>query len=132
MGRKSRGQKSSPTRNNARQPKNQGRRQMLLWSGGAFLTLAGLGGYFLSSLGIGSEEQSVTVNRPLVDYIHYQLKEQRPTLSPRFFRGKAAEAYQVAQEIPKVLDQLYCYCRCKENFGHKSLLTCYVDKHASL
>jgi hypothetical protein len=29
-----------------------------------------------------------------------------------------------------LLDSLYCYCNCKKNFGHKSLLSCYVDTHA--
>jgi hypothetical protein len=61
----------------------------------------------------------------------YQLKETRPTLSPALFKGKIAWAYQVALEIPKVLDQLYCYCKCDENFGHRSLLSCYVGQHGA-
>ncbi len=61
----------------------------------------------------------------------YKLRETRPTLSPALFVGRAAEAYRVAKKIPEVLDHLYCYCRCAENFGHKSLLSCYADKHAS-
>ncbi|HHL39131.1 MAG TPA: hypothetical protein ENJ37_01355 [Deltaproteobacteria bacterium] len=56
--------------------------------------------------------------------------ETRETLSPAYFTGKAARAYQIAKEIPDVLDSIYCYCDCKPNFGHKSLLTCYVDQHA--
>ena len=59
------------------------------------------------------------------------LQENRPTLSPAMFSGKVRKAYEIAREIPEVLDQLYCYCRCRENFGHKNLLTCYVDTHAS-
>lgn len=61
----------------------------------------------------------------------YKFRETRPTLSPALFVGDVAQAYQAAKDIPEVLDQLYCYCRCAENFGHKSLLSCYVDKHAS-
>lgn len=57
--------------------------------------------------------------------------ETRRTLPPALFMGKAAAAYGVAKRIPALLDQLYCYCRCKENFGHKSLLSCYADRHAS-
>ena len=60
-----------------------------------------------------------------------RLRETRPILSPDRFVGKAARAYQIAREIPEVLDKLYCYCRCRENFGHKNLLSCYVDNHAS-
>ena len=60
-----------------------------------------------------------------------RLRETRPTLSPQRFLGKVAEAYQIARDIPEVLDGLYCYCRCRENFGHKNLLSCYVGTHAS-
>ena len=59
------------------------------------------------------------------------LQETRPTLPPSLFSGKVREAYAIARDIPEVLDQLYCYCRCRENFGHKNLLSCYVDNHAS-
>jgi hypothetical protein len=59
------------------------------------------------------------------------LQENRPTLSPARFSGKVRRAYEIAREIPEVLDQLYCYCHCRENFGHKNLLSCYVDTHAS-
>ncbi len=56
--------------------------------------------------------------------------ETRATLSPARFTGSAARAYRVAREIPEVLDGLHCYCECKKHHGHKSLLTCYVDRHA--
>ncbi len=56
--------------------------------------------------------------------------ETRATLSPAYFTGPAAQAYRVAREIPEVIDSLHCYCECKKNYGHKSLLTCYVDRHA--
>ncbi len=59
------------------------------------------------------------------------LRETRQTLSPQRFKGKARKAYEIARAIPEVLDRLYCYCRCKENFNHKNLLSCYVDTHAS-
>ncbi len=57
--------------------------------------------------------------------------EDRPTLSPAYFVGKQARSYRIAKEIPEIIDSLYCYCDCKKHFGHKSLLTCYVDLHAS-
>ena len=59
------------------------------------------------------------------------LRENRPTLSPQRFTGKVRRAYEVARAIPEVLDRLYCYCRCRENSGHKNLLSCYVGTHAS-
>jgi len=59
------------------------------------------------------------------------LMEKKPTLSPDLFFGSVRKAYTIAREIPEILDQLYCYCRCRENFNHLTLLTCYTDKHAS-
>ena len=59
------------------------------------------------------------------------LREKSPTLSPQRFTGKVRRAYEVARAIPEVLDRLYCYCRCRENSGHKNLLSCYVGTHAS-
>lgn len=53
------------------------------------------------------------------------------TLSPALFVGKVAAAYQVAREIPETLAQIYCYCRCDQSAGHRSLLDCYTDPHAA-
>lgn len=57
--------------------------------------------------------------------------ERRPTLAPVLFTGVVAQAYQVAREIPQILDQLYCWCKCIENSGHKSNLSCFVDSHGA-
>ena len=59
------------------------------------------------------------------------LIETRPILTDAVFTGKVAEAYRIAAEIPKVLDSLFCYCYCKKNHDHKTLLTCYTNKHGS-
>lgn len=58
--------------------------------------------------------------------------ETRETLSPSLFADAfVADTYQVAKDIPHVLDSLKCYCNCeKPPFYHKSLLSCYVDRHA--
>jgi hypothetical protein len=58
-------------------------------------------------------------------------RETRATLDPASYTGKAAAAYQVAREIPDVLDQLQCYCACRSQYGHVSLLSCYADGHGS-
>ena len=57
--------------------------------------------------------------------------ETRPTLSPVAFIGNVARAYNVARKNRELLDSMYCYCNCKVNFGHKSLLSCFADKHAA-
>jgi hypothetical protein len=56
--------------------------------------------------------------------------ETRATLSPVPFIGETAQAYQLAKDNSELLDSMFCYCNCKKNYGHKSLLSCYVDKHA--
>ncbi len=57
--------------------------------------------------------------------------EHRSALPASLFVGRVKAAYASAQAIPAVLDQLYCYCHCRENIGHKSLLSCYADTHAA-
>ena len=56
--------------------------------------------------------------------------ETRATLSPVLFVGNVARAYSVARENRELLDSIYCYCNCKKTIGHKSLLSCFTDKHA--
>lgn len=55
----------------------------------------------------------------------------RPTLEPERFTGVARDAYRAAKQIPVTIAQLPCYCHCDEGFGHKSLLSCFEDDHAS-
>ncbi len=59
------------------------------------------------------------------------LLETRPILNHKMFSGKAAVAYKIAAEIPKVIDSQFCYCYCKRDHGHKTLLTCYTNTHGS-
>ena len=86
------------------------------------------GGYFLYQK---KEPLKPSPERTQVKKENVRLRETRPTLSPQKFQGKVAKAYQIARDIPEVLDGLYCYCRCRENNGHKNLLSCYVGLHAS-
>jgi hypothetical protein len=61
--------------------------------------------------------------------------EIRATLDPsQFADPRIRKAYQIAKDIPWVLDSIYSYCLCKESpaFRHKSLLSCYVDDHAAV
>ena len=53
-------------------------------------------------------------------------------MSPALFTdGKARAAYQVAKDIPEVLEQLPCFCGCMMNFSHKNNLFCFKDQHGS-
>ena len=44
---------------------------------------------------------------------------------------RIAQVYEVAAEIPHVLDGLYCHCDCSKHSGHRSLLTCFEDDHGA-
>lgn len=61
----------------------------------------------------------------------YVRRETKPTLSPVLFVGQTERAYQVAQDISDVIDQLYCYCECDKHSGHLTLLSCFTDNHAA-
>jgi len=53
-------------------------------------------------------------------------------LSPTIFGDeKTRAAYQVAKDIPEVLEQLPCFCGCMTSFGHKNNLFCFKDQHGS-
>jgi hypothetical protein len=54
------------------------------------------------------------------------------TLDPKQFAdAETQNIYALAAQEKLVLYQLPCYCRCDKEVGHKSLLDCYVDDHAS-
>jgi len=58
-------------------------------------------------------------------------RRPRPTtLSPALFEGKTARAYQVAQEVPELIERMSCYCGCNKSHNHQNNLDCYVDRHA--
>ena len=44
---------------------------------------------------------------------------------------QAIQAYQMARAISQTLDGIYCHCHCKEEMGHRSLLTCFQSPHGS-
>jgi len=99
---------------------------LLAMIAGGILVIAGV--FFLYQ---GEKPSAQSPELTDVQRANLNLRESRPTLSPQQFSGKVQKAYTIARMIPEVLDRLYCYCRCRENFGHKNLLTCYVDTHAS-
>jgi len=61
-----------------------------------------------------------------------QLSRSDDVLSPSIFDdSKTRAAYQVAKDIPEVLEQLPCFCGCMSHFGHKNNLFCFKDQHGS-
>jgi hypothetical protein len=107
-------------------PKKRSKYPLLALIAGGVLVLGGA--YFLYP---GEKPPTQSTQLTEMKKANINLRENRPTLSPQRFSGKVRKAYEIARAIPEVLDRLYCYCRCRENFDHKNLLSCYVDTHAS-
>ena len=132
MGKKKKKNKHGPKKNSTQQKhtapasKKMSKYPFFAMIAGGVLVLAGV--FFLYQ---GEKPSAQSPELTDVQRANLNLRENRPTLSPQQFSGKVQKAYTIARMIPEVLDRLYCYCRCRENFGHKNLLTCYVDTHAS-
>jgi Protein of unknown function with PCYCGC motif len=50
---------------------------------------------------------------------------------PSFHYAWQKQVYQMAVQIPAVLHQLPCYCRCDRALGHNSLHSCYENTHGA-
>lgn len=48
----------------------------------------------------------------------------------QFVRPKVRRAYEIATEIPEVLNKLYCWCGCENRGVHRSNLGCFEDRMA--
>jgi hypothetical protein len=119
MGKKGRGAGQGPSRGG-------GKKLVALLLALVVAALAGY--YFLGPEGPGEPGGEGQLEQSL------RRGETRPTLEPGLFRNPTIrKAYQVAKDIPWVLDSIYCFCFCEESpaFRHKSLLSCYVDGHAA-
>jgi cytoskeletal protein RodZ len=106
-------------------PKKRSKYPLIALAVGVALLISGV--YFFYQKG---KSQNPSLENAKLKKENVDLREKRSTLSPQSFTGKIRRAYEVARSIPEVLDRLYCYCRCRENHGHKNLLSCYVDTHA--
>jgi hypothetical protein len=85
----------------------------------AVAIIAGFGWYSLRGM---SNETETSV----------QVSKSDGVLSPTIFDdAKTRAAYQVAKDIPEVLEQLPCFCGCMSHFGHKNNLFCFKDQHGS-
>ena len=98
----------------------------------AVLILVAVGVYAFQKSGIGSN----ATNGPRVGFDPAKSAlvkggESRPTLNPARFVGQTAAAYKLAGENRELLDNMYCYCYCAMSIGHKSLLSCFADTHAT-
>lgn len=51
---------------------------------------------------------------------------------PFFQQPWQVAVYKEAAQIPRVLYQLPCYCRCDRALGHKSLHSCFEGTHGAI
>jgi hypothetical protein len=61
-----------------------------------------------------------------------KLLQQADRSGVYFTRPFQQTAYRMADEIPEILYQLPCYCRCDRAMGHKSLHSCFEGSHAAV
>jgi len=59
-------------------------------------------------------------------------KETRPVLDPSMFTGRIRAAYTAARKYRDVINEVFCYCYCDQPpFNHKTLLSCFTEKHGA-
>ncbi|MBI4463747.1 MAG: hypothetical protein HY647_03485 [Acidobacteria bacterium] len=82
----------------------------------------------------GSSDPGSVSGSPLLQnrlVLPAQPRSIRPViLSPNSFSDPDVQrAYQVAKEVPEVLEHMACYCGCYGNSGHRNNLDCFHDEH---
>lgn len=87
--------------------------------------------YFNSSDSIGVAANYPRTYKEYKNNPDWKGGESEQIVPTFYFTGMARRAYAAAVAIPDVLDHLYCYCYCAENYGHKSLRTCFTDGHGA-
>jgi hypothetical protein len=58
----------------------------------------------------------------------------KTVLDPSGFSGKVMQAYQIAKDNPRLLQQFDCYCGCENPMHspyHTSLFECFTDTHGA-
>jgi len=98
----------------------------------AVISFAALAGMGFAYLGAQSAPQQDKADIPA---FHATLPTPPlpATLDPKVFSDVLNQnVYALAAKEKAVLYQQPCYCHCDREVGHKSLLDCYVDRHASV
>ncbi len=123
MGKKGKRNKSSDSKKNAKVSTKS--KKPILWIVGAIaavILILGVSGNLPFSSTEGTKGKSFYV----------QGGETRPVLDPSLFTGMARSAYAAAKKYGKIMDEVYCYCFCDAPpFHHKSLLSCFIDRHGA-
>ena len=132
--------KKSKSASNSRKKTNARLRQVLL---GLVVIVVVTSAYLLVSQNSSSEGQTEPARSSDVEsgsgspllrnrlVLPAQPRSIRPvTLSPNSYNDpEVRRAYQVAKEIPEVLEHMACYCGCFGTSGHRNNLDCFHDNH---
>ena len=101
-------------------PSNKQTKQNLVLGIVAIAIMAGIGWVSLRGTNDVADESAAVVSK------------SAEVMSPALFNDERTRAaYQVAKDIPEVLEQLPCFCGCMTSFGHKNNLFCFRDQHGS-
>ena len=102
-------------------------------SGAQLLVLSAALGFVVIAVAISFNRPSpVSGKAPVI--VPTGRSDASAVLDPASFSDKPQqEAYMAARAIPAVLNQLYCWCHCREStiFHHRSLLECFESDHGS-
>ena len=103
----------------------------------SFVALTGFGVGFVRAQNASAQSgQSNPADKESVVPAYHPSRPTGPlpdTLDPAQFTDvQTQNVYALAAKIKAVLYQQPCYCHCDKEAGHTSLLSCYVDRHASV
>jgi len=86
-------------------------------------------------MGCGGQDQpAVQQLRSGVPAVDAQVDAARPNrvIDPESWSDpQVRRAYAAARQYAHVLEKIYCYCRCKENIGHRALVECFESDHGA-
>lgn len=116
MGKKSRKEKKTPPKKNS---------NPLPWIIAAVVVIAAV-------LAVSGNLPIMTTVKESGKSFNLEGRETRAVLDPSQFTGQTRMAYAAAEKYADVMNEVYCYCYCNEPpFYHKTLLSCFVEKHGA-
>ncbi len=102
----------------------------------AFLTVLAVGGglffYFYSDEPPKAESQvaRATTLHGKLTLKAFPRVPRPPVFATKYIEPEIQASYDVAREVPELLEKLPCYCGCFQQ-GHSSNYDCFVDSHGA-
>jgi hypothetical protein len=105
---------------------------ILMLCTGAAIAITGIVFWYRSSAVRSADDSPSNYAGEIVPTSSSKPLSQVLTLDPAAFAGEARDAYQIARNKPALFLKLHCYCGCDVTLGHRNLLDCFRDRHASI